>query len=236
MVKRNAQTTKDTKVHEGKRSKTLPREFNYWLTTVQMPVPPAQPLPGKVDVAIIGAGFTGLSAAQALAKRGAKVAVLEAETIGWGASSRNGGMVLSGLKLRVNQLISKYGRELTQRMYSASLESIDAVERLVKEENIACDFARTGHLEVACKQAHFDDYARQAEVIAREFNHSAAGRRPRTASRRNRVPHLFRRHGRRSFGGAQSRKICCRACCRGYARGSADLRAHAIAEHPAGIA
>jgi glycine/D-amino acid oxidase-like deaminating enzyme len=136
-----------------------------------MPAPPAQALPEKVDVAIIGAGFTGLSAALALAKRGAKVAVLESETIGWGASSRNGGMVLSGLKLGVNQLISRYGRELTSRLYAASLESIDTVERLVKEENIACDFARTGHLEVACKQAHFDDYARQAEVIAREFNH-----------------------------------------------------------------
>jgi glycine/D-amino acid oxidase-like deaminating enzyme len=169
--KNNAQTTKDTK-HEGKRSKTLPRELNYWLTTVQMPVPPAQPLPEKVDVAVIGSGFTGLSAALALAKRGAKVAVLESETIGWGASSRNGGMVLSGLKLGVNQLISRYGRELTRRMYAASLESIDAVERLVKEENIACDFARTGHLEVACKQAHFDGYARQVEVIGREFNHS----------------------------------------------------------------
>ncbi|MGB9233946.1 MAG: FAD-binding oxidoreductase, partial [Terriglobales bacterium] len=45
------------------------------------------------------------------------------------------------------------------------------VEGIVREENIACDFARTGHLEVACKPAHFDDYARQAEVIAREFNH-----------------------------------------------------------------
>jgi glycine/D-amino acid oxidase-like deaminating enzyme len=150
----------------------MPREFNYWLTTVEMPAPPAQPLPEKVDVAIIGGGFTGLSAALALAKRGAKVAVLESETIGWGASSRNGGMVLSGLKLGVNQLISKYGRDLARRMYAASLESIDVVERLVKEENIACDFARTGHLEVACKQAHFNDYARQAEVIGREFNHS----------------------------------------------------------------
>jgi glycine/D-amino acid oxidase-like deaminating enzyme len=150
----------------------MPREFNYWLTTVEMPAPPAQPLPEKVDVAIIGGGFTGLSAALALAKRGAKVAVLESETIGWGASSRNGGMVLSGLKLGVNQLISKYGRDLARRMYAASLESIDAVERLVKEENIACDFARTGHLEVACKQAHFNDYARQAEVIGREFDHS----------------------------------------------------------------
>jgi glycine/D-amino acid oxidase-like deaminating enzyme len=149
----------------------MPQELNYWLTTVEMPASPPQPLPGSVDVAIIGAGFTGLSAALALAKRGAKVVVLESETIGWGASSRNGGMVLTGLKLGVNDLISKYGRELTRRMYEASLETIDCVERIVKEEDIDCDFARTGHLEVACKQSHFDDYARQVEIIAREFNH-----------------------------------------------------------------
>jgi glycine/D-amino acid oxidase-like deaminating enzyme len=149
----------------------MPRELNYWLTTVQMPTVPAQPLPEIADVAVIGAGFTGLSAALALAKRGARVVVLESETIGWGASSRNGGMVLTGLKLGVNELISKYGRELTRRMYAASLETIDCVERIVKEENIDCDLARTGHLEVACKQSHFDDYTRQVEVIAREFNH-----------------------------------------------------------------
>ena len=149
----------------------MTRELNYWLTTVEMPIPPGQQLPEVADVAIVGAGFTGLSAALALAKRGAKVVVLESETIGWGASSRNGGMVLSGLKLGVNELIAKYGRELTQRLYAASLESISCVERIVREENIACDFARTGHLEVACKQSHFDDYARQVEVIAREFNH-----------------------------------------------------------------
>jgi glycine/D-amino acid oxidase-like deaminating enzyme len=149
----------------------MPQELNYWLTTVNMPAAQAQPLPATADVAIIGAGFTGLSAALALARRGAKVVVLESETIGWGASSRNGGMVLTGLKLGVNKLISTYGRELTRRMYAASLETIDTVERVVKEESIACDFARTGHLEVACKPAHFDDYARQAEVIAREFDH-----------------------------------------------------------------
>ena len=149
----------------------MPQEQNYWLTTVQMPTPPAEPMPETADVAVIGAGFTGLSAALAMARRGAKVVVLESETIGWGASSRNGGMVLTGLKLGANKLISAYGRELTHRMYAASLDSIACVERLVKEESIACDFARTGHLEVACKQMHFDDYARQVEVIAREFNH-----------------------------------------------------------------
>ena len=148
------------------------REHNYWLTTTTMPeTDPAHPLPDGVNVAIIGAGFTGLSAARTLAKLGAKVAVLEAETIGWGASSRNGGMVLTGLKLGVNKLISMYGRERAQRMYAASLATIDCVEKLVAEEKIDCDFTRSGHLEVACKQKHFDDYARQVEVIAREFNH-----------------------------------------------------------------
>ena len=148
------------------------RERNFWLSTVEMPTSDStQPLPESVDVAVIGAGFTGLSAARTLAKRGVKVAVLEAQTIGWGASSRNGGMVLTGMKLGVNKLISMYGRELTQRMYAASLQSIDCVERIVRDENIRCDFSRCGHLEVACKQKHFDDYARQVEVIAREFNH-----------------------------------------------------------------
>jgi glycine/D-amino acid oxidase-like deaminating enzyme len=148
------------------------QERNYWLTTVDMPCTDfTRALPETADLAVIGAGFTGLSAARTLAVKGAKVVVLEGETMGWGASSRNGGMVLTGMKLGVNKLISMYGRERTQRMYAASLASIDCVEKIVREENIACDFARCGHLEVACKQAHFDDYARQVEVIGLEFHH-----------------------------------------------------------------
>jgi glycine/D-amino acid oxidase-like deaminating enzyme len=75
------------------------------------------------------------------------------------------------MKLGVNKLISMYGRELTRRMYSAALDSIDCVEKMVSEEAIDCDFSRCGHLEVACKQKHFDDYQRQAEIIEVEFNH-----------------------------------------------------------------
>lgn len=146
-------------------------EQNYWTTTVDMPRPEPRPLPATTDVAILGAGFTGVSAARTLVRSGAQVAVLEAETVGWGASSRNGGMVLTGMKLGVNKLISMYGRERTQRMYAASLDSLACVEQIIAEENISCDFARCGHLEVACKQKHFDDYARQVETIAREFNH-----------------------------------------------------------------
>src|SRR5258705_9458727 len=146
-------------------------ESNYWLTTASMPSGTAGDLPVSADVVVIGAGYTGLSAARTLAKRGAKIVVLEANSIGWGASSRNGGMVLTGMKLDVETLSRRYGMELTRRMYADSLASIDLVEQIVREENIACDFSRCGHLEVACKQSHFDSYARSVETIARQFNH-----------------------------------------------------------------
>jgi len=147
------------------------QEKNYWLETVTIPAGDTGPLPENVDVAVVGSGVTGLSAARTLAKRGTSVAVLEAESFGWGASSRNGGMALTGLKLPVPQLMARYGREPVQRMYAASLASIDCVEQVVREEQIDCYFARCGHLEVACKQAHFAGYAESAALIAREFHH-----------------------------------------------------------------
>ncbi len=149
------------------------KEKTFWLDTVTMPAGGAlRPLPERVDVAVVGAGFTGLSCARALARSGARVALLEAETVGWGASSRNGGMVLTGLKLGAAELIAKYGRETAGRLYQASLASIDSVEQIVREENIDCDFSRCGHLEVACKAAHFRQFLCAAELIAREFRHT----------------------------------------------------------------
>jgi glycine/D-amino acid oxidase-like deaminating enzyme len=146
-------------------------EKTFWLDTVEIPAPAPREFPQRVDVAVIGAGFTGLSAARTLAKSGISVAVLESHTVGWGASSRNGGMVLTGLKLPAATLIARYGKEATAHMYAASLSSIDFVEALVREENIACDFVRCGHLEVACKARHFDDFRRSAEGTARHFHH-----------------------------------------------------------------
>src|SRR6267378_2713405 len=68
-------------------------------------------------------------------------------------------------------LIKRYGREAVRKMYAASLDSIDCVEQIVREENIDCNFSRCGHLEVACKQSHFDGYEESAALIKREFNH-----------------------------------------------------------------
>jgi glycine/D-amino acid oxidase-like deaminating enzyme len=148
------------------------KEKIYWHDTVQMPAGhAANPLPEKVDVAVIGSGYTGLSAALALAKRGASVAVLEAQATGWGASSRNGGMVLTGLKIPMQTALKRYGRELARRLFQCSLDSITLVENLCNEQGIACGFARKGHLLVANKPKHYDLLAKEVEFMAKEFDH-----------------------------------------------------------------
>ncbi len=144
----------------------------YWHTTIKMPDDSnLTPIPEKVDVAIIGGGYTGLSAARTLAKRGVNVAVLEAETIGWGASSRNGGMTLTGLKVPMQTIIKKYGREIAKELFQCSIDSVNTVEEIIKEENINCGFSRTGHLLAANKPKHFDALKDEVEFMAKEFNH-----------------------------------------------------------------
>jgi glycine/D-amino acid oxidase-like deaminating enzyme len=149
-----------------------PTQHIYWHSTVQMPDDSnLTPLPEKVDVAILGGGYTGLSAARTLAKQGGNVAVLEANTIGWGASSRNGGMVLTGLKLGMQSVMKKYGREIARQLFQCSLKSIDTVEQIVKEEKIDCGFRRYGHLLTANKPKHFEALKEEAEFMEKEFNH-----------------------------------------------------------------
>ncbi len=145
----------------------------FWHDTIDMPSgDPASPLPDRVDVAVVGSGFTGMAAARTLAQRGARVAVLEAEDmLGWGASSRNGGMVLTGLKLPMQTIIQRYGREMAKRLFQCSLDSIDTVEQIVREENIDCGFARTGHLLAANKPKHYEALKGEVEFMAKEFNH-----------------------------------------------------------------
>lgn len=119
-------------------------------------LPVAGELPARVDVAIVGSGYTGLNAARVLARAGATVAVIERETIGWGASSRNGGMATPGLKRPIASILRKYGDEKGRAFWRASLDAIELLGEIVKTEGIDCDWRRCGSVYLAYKTSHFD--------------------------------------------------------------------------------
>ncbi|MER7786784.1 FAD-binding oxidoreductase [Streptomyces sp. NPDC097640] len=143
--------------------KTVP----YWLDTSPAgPDRSAVEIGGRTDVAIVGAGLTGLSAALHLARKGAQVTVLEQESVGWGASGRNGGMCTTGLAIGFLTAVERYGLPTAKAAYLAYNEAIDTVEKLVVEEDIDCDFTRTGKLNLAAKPAHYERLARTHEALA----------------------------------------------------------------------
>ncbi|RHW27009.1 FAD-binding oxidoreductase, partial [Nocardioides immobilis] len=124
----------------------------YWLDTApQGPDRSRTEVGGRAEVAVVGAGLTGLSAALHLARKGASVEVFEAESVGWGASGRNGGMATTGLSIGFRTAIERYGLEAAKAYFLAYDDAIDTVEKLVGEEGIDCDFARTGKLTLAAK-------------------------------------------------------------------------------------
>src|SRR5512143_2753135 len=101
------------------------KEIPYWWDTAPaLPKLVVHDLPSNADIVVIGSGYTGLSAARILALRGVKVVVLEKETFGWGASSRNGGQVLTGLKWGASALIEKVGATRAKDLYAASLAAL----------------------------------------------------------------------------------------------------------------
>ena len=123
---------------------------SYWLDTSSAgPDRSGTEVGGDVDVAVVGAGLTGVSAALHLARKGAKVAVFERETVAWGASGRNGGMATPGLAIGFRDAIARYGFPTASTLYLTYYDAIDAIEKLVGEEGIDCDFARTGKMNLA---------------------------------------------------------------------------------------
>ena len=128
-------------------------------------------LPVRTDVAIVGAGYTGLSAALALARHGASVTVLERHRAGWGASGRNGGFVLPGYQPHVGELLRRHGVDRTRALLAGTLEAIDQLEGLIAREEIDCGYARRGWISLAAKPAHLRDLERAAADFRRHFGH-----------------------------------------------------------------
>lgn len=138
----------------------------YWTDSAPAFVPAAAELPSRVDVAVVGGGFSGLSAALALARRGASVAVLEAgPRVAAEASGRNGGHVNNGLAVDYAETAARHGTAQAAAWYRAYDDAVDAVAALVQQEGIACDFSRTGKLKLATRPAHLDALRRSVERL-----------------------------------------------------------------------
>jgi glycine/D-amino acid oxidase-like deaminating enzyme len=125
---------------------------------------------GRADVAVIGGGFTGVVAALHLARGGANVHLFEQHTVGFGASGRNGGMATTGMSIGIRDAVEKYGLDAAATMYSAYADGIDLIEKLVTEEQIDCDFARVGKLNLASKPAHYEGFEKTAELLNTRLN------------------------------------------------------------------
>lgn len=143
----------------------------YWLDTTPPFASGAQGGPdGVADVAVVGAGFTGLSAALALAKKGARVVVLEADRVAGAASGRNGGMCNNGFAQDFATLAGQFGTERAAMLYRAFDAGVDKVESIVTEERIDCHFGRVGKLKLAAKPEHYDKIARSQALLARHVD------------------------------------------------------------------
>lgn len=144
---------------------------SYW----QASAPPfsggrAGAVEGDFDVCVIGAGFTGLSAALALAKAGAAVAVLDAGPVMGAASGRNGGQCNAGTAHDFGTLAAAHGIDKARAWYRAHCDAVDTVERIAAEEGIACDFRRVGRAKLAAKPEHFAKLAAAYEILSREVD------------------------------------------------------------------
>jgi len=133
------------------------------------PAPETPPLDGdrSASVAIVGAGFTGLSAALHLAEQGIDVVVLESHEPGWGASGRNGGQINPGLKHDPDQVEADFGPELGARMVALSGNAPNVVFELIQRHQIACEALQSGTLRTAFNGRALKGIRRTAEQWAR---------------------------------------------------------------------
>ena len=146
--------------------KTMP----YWWEAAPRPEIEAAAPPKRADAVVIGSGYTGLCASLQLARAGREVVVLDAESAGWGCSSRNGGLVSTGLKPGFDDLAPHHGAAAARAIVTEGHNALAFIKDFVAEEELACDFDVGGKFFGAHTPAHFEKIAaavdRQPEGLA----------------------------------------------------------------------
>ena len=145
-----------------------------WYAATATPLAPFPSLAGDVtaDACVVGAGYTGLSAALHLAEAGLDVVLVEAQRVGWGASGRNGGQVGSGQRRDQGWLEARLGAERARLLWDLAEEAKALVRRLIERHGIACDL-KPGVIHAARRASEVPHYAEEAEKLARDYGYAA---------------------------------------------------------------
>jgi gamma-glutamylputrescine oxidase len=126
----------------------------------------------RADVAILGGGIAGCSAALHLARRGYRVALLEAHAVGYGASGRSGGQTIFGLAVSQKALAAEVGRDDARRLFDLSVEALDLTQSLINENAIDCDY-HPNHVHVAVKPRHLRELDDWAHELREEYDYAS---------------------------------------------------------------
>ena len=131
------------------------------------------PLEGELscDVAVVGGGLAGLSAALDLRQRGFDVVLVEARQLGWGASGRNGGQAIHGLACDQDTIESQLGLDASRRIWAMSIEALDLLRARIAEHHIACDW-RDGWLGLATSARKGEQLSKWADRLARVYDYA----------------------------------------------------------------
>ena len=148
----------------------LTQNSYYAASANEQPKYPALESDIEVDVCVVGGGFAGLSSAIELADKGYKVAVLEANHIGFGASGRNGGQLIAGLASEIDVIESALGFDAARKVWGMSLEALDLVRQRVKRFNINCDLT-DGYLGVTVSAKKTHSLRNWLDTMAKKYDY-----------------------------------------------------------------
>ena len=146
----------------------------YAATAVASPRDPTLSEETSCDLVVVGAGCTGLAAALFAARSGRSVIVLEGGEVGWGASGRNGGQIIPGLRKGALELVQALGEERGRALFHLALEARQLVVDLVRELEIDCDLRLTGHLLGALKASQMRDFEAEVACLDRVMHYRDA--------------------------------------------------------------
>jgi glycine/D-amino acid oxidase-like deaminating enzyme len=151
------------------RTPKLNRDYErraYWHATMPaLPDRRGRDLPDVVDALVVGGGYTGVAAARKLALQGASTVLLEANTLGWGASTRNGGIAHPGYKWGPRTLVKRHGEALARAVYGESVAATDLVAGLIRDQQIDAEIRFNGYLELAWARSHAEDFEAEAASL-----------------------------------------------------------------------